>query len=195
MIGDKLFLSAGHCAGIFVSGNGRIRSKEGYDWVGVKSFTLTTQKKADGKRYEDWLLLNSTDNLDGVEPLTLGCTDTVYVGMPIAYAGYPAPIEYGMGLGHIMSVNPVHTYFNNLDFVIDVHAAPGASGSPVINLETGHVIGVLTEGVPSRVGFFAVGIEHISNLDLCDEAIAKEKKADEGGDPVLGNPDELASPF
>jgi V8-like Glu-specific endopeptidase len=97
--------------------------------------------------------------------------------MPIAYAGYPGPSDFTFATGYVTSVKKLRTGINKLDFTIDVHAAPGSSGSPIISLDTGLIIGVLIEGVYApRVGAFMVGVESVRSLDLCEGRFDSEHK-------------------
>lgn len=172
-IGPGQFLTAFHClqwGETITLQNGRI--------LKIKSVLATMQpkpvdtaNKAKKERDEDWAILNTVDDDESVVALELGCNDTPYLGMQVAYAGFPAPTQYAYGSGHITSVFPMDGTSNNLDYAMDVHAAPGASGSAVISMDTGRVIGILTEGVPSRVGFYMVGIESVKNLDACGPGI------------------------
>jgi V8-like Glu-specific endopeptidase len=165
-IGPSQFLTAGHC---LISGekltmpNGRI--------LKIKSVLAAFEEKATvggvSGRDEDWAVLNTVEDDASVVPLELGCAEEPYLGQEIAYAGFPYPTQYALGLGRVTSIKPVLGGRNNLDYAMDVHAAPGASGSAVISLDTGKVVGVLTEGVPARTGFFMVGFESIKNTDMC----------------------------
>ena len=166
-IGPSQFLTAKHC---LVDGqaielpNGR-RLK-------VKS-ALVAQEIKDSVagragRDEDWAIINTVEDEPTVQILVLACGEEPYLGQEVAYAGFPHPTQYALGLGRVTSIKPVLERANNLDYVMDVAAAPGASGSPVISLDTGAVIGILTEGVFSRFGPFMVGFESIQNLDACE---------------------------
>ncbi len=165
----KTYLTANHCARS-IDSNTRLVSNFSNDYLYVRSVIRTTQEKNSGNRDEDWAILNTSTENEELSSLVLGCDEEVYLGMPIAYAGYPAPMDFAFGIGTVMSLNKVSNSRNDLDFIVDVQAAPGASGSPIISLDTGNVIGVLTEGVSSsRRGAFGVGIEHIANLDICED--------------------------
>lgn len=162
-VGPHQYMTARHC----VQSSMKIESRLHTMWP--RSVLMAWQKKEDGKRKEDWAIVNTSTDTDDVASLTLGCTEEVYLGMPVAYAGYPVPTKFAFGMGHVTSILPMDNRNNNLDYAMDVAAAPGASGSPVISMDTGHVIGILTEGVSNRrIGAFMVGMEAISNLDICD---------------------------
>lgn len=166
-IGPRLFLTAKHCK-MGIGSNTRI--VHGTFAQFIRSLTFPTQEKSTGRREEDWMFLNASYSNEDIAELYLGCDDEIYLGMPIAYGGYPQPLNFTMAIGRIISLEKVDSYRHNLDFVIDVHAAPGSSGSPIINLDTGNVIGILTEGVSAaRAGAFAIGVEHVGNLDICED--------------------------
>ncbi|MCH8022369.1 MAG: trypsin-like peptidase domain-containing protein [Thaumarchaeota archaeon] len=168
-IDTKVFLTAAHCASD-VNNDTRLTSKYSEKYQFIRSVLRTTQEKKDGDRVEDWAIMNTVEENDELSALVLACDEEIYLGMPIAYAGYPAPMDFAFGIGTVMSLNKVKNRSNDLDFVVDLQAAPGASGSPIISLDTGNVIGILTEGVyASRAGAFGVGIEGIANLDLCED--------------------------
>ncbi len=183
----KTYLTAGHCTRS-IDSNTRLVSNYSHDYLYVRSFIRTTQEKNSGNRDEDWAILNTSAENEELFSLDLGCDEEVYLGMPIAYAGYPAPMDFAFGIGTVMSLNKVSNNLNDLDFIVDVQAGPGASGSPIISLDTGNVIGVLTEGVyASRAGAFGVGIEHIANLDICEDYL-KENSSSEKDDRDIVSP-------
>jgi V8-like Glu-specific endopeptidase len=170
-IGPKQFLTALHCVGYgdkVTLSNGRI--------LKIKSVLAGLQEKPSAYnvsgRDEDWAIINTKDDDDTVVALEIGCSEEVYLGQEIAYAGFPHPTQYALGFGKITTVKPVLGGRNNLDYGMDVHAAPGASGSAVISVDTGKVIGILTEGIAARTGFFMVGLESVKNMDVCETAPA-----------------------
>ncbi len=174
----KVFLTAGHCTQT-VDSNTRLTSKYSDKYQFIRSVLIATQEKRSGDREEDWAILNTVDENEELSPLVLGCDEKVYLGMPVAYAGYPSPMDFAFGIGTVMSLNKVSDKRHDLDFVVDVQAAPGASGSPIISLDTGHVIGILTEGVSAfRAGAFGIGIEHIANLDICEDSLKENVSGD-----------------
>ncbi len=180
-IGPATFLTAAHCARA-LKGNYRVEHGSHYQFI--KSITITVSEKADGKRSEDWAILHATTENSALTPLSLACDEPIYLGMPIAYAGFPDPVNFAFGMGYVASVNPLENRVNDADFAIDVQAGPGASGSPIISLDSGRVIGVLTEGVfrPKRTPFL-VGVESIRSLDLCDGKTNPQPTADTPATP------------
>jgi V8-like Glu-specific endopeptidase len=165
-IGPGQFLTAFHC----LNGGIKIETQKGRI-LKIKSVLAAFEEKKPkagrGDRDEDWAIINTVEDDESVMTLDLGCDEKLYLGQGIAYAGYPYPTQYAFGVGHITGLLPL-VRGGNHDFQTDVHAAPGASGSAVISLDTGRIIGVLTEGVPSQAGFFMVGMESVTSLDACD---------------------------
>ena len=168
-IGPATFLTAAHCARSLSDNFRLINNHNKWSYQFIRSITITVSEKEDGNRQEDWAILHAETEDKGLSALSLGCSESIYLGMPVAYAGYPNPVDFAFGLGYVASVNKVDARGSNADFLIDVQAAPGASGSPVISLDTGSIIGILTEGIGAKNrGFFLVGIESIKSLTLCD---------------------------
>jgi V8-like Glu-specific endopeptidase len=185
-IGPTQYLTAQHCLAFGEKvelPNGRL--------LKIVSILTSLEEKAAVKdsgssRGEDWAIFNVAEEDNSVTALELGCTEELYLGQGIAYAGYPFPTQFAFGTGHITGVMPLlREVGGGNDFQTDVHAAPGASGSAVISLDTGKIVGILTEGVPSRIGFFMVGMESVKSLDACSTATAATK-------PVAPTADALA---
>ncbi len=181
-IGKKTFLTARHCVSN-LSANYRVDKDFEYQYV--KTILVTVSSKGRSRK-EDWAILNMITENTKLKTLRINCTEEIYLGMPVAYAGYPEMINFAFSSGQVTSVNPPDGRGMNSDFAVDLAAAPGASGSPIISLDTGNIIGILTEGVfSSRAGAFMVGIESIANLDLCDPQILRRNSGlddiNEGG--------------
>lgn len=169
-IGPAEFLTAGHCVRGLKS-DYRLLAQANTETV--ISVTTGVARK-DQNRTEDWALLHTATPNDSWDALALGCDEEPYLGMPIAYMGYPSGVQRMFAVGYISSLTPRENNrkpIGNSDYIVDLTGAPGASGSPIISLETGHIIGILTEGVIDRnVGVFAVGIESIKWLDRCSRS-------------------------
>ena len=168
-VGDRQFTTAKHCASL---ANSEYKVSFNNHMSFARSILLSVVDK------EDWAVVSMTTTNDKISSLPLGCNEELYLGMPVAYAGYPAPLKFTMGLGSVVSVLPVKSIRSKADFMIDVAAAPGASGSPIISLDTGNVVGILTELIRNpKSGFFIVGIESIKSTYMCDGTDADQKKA------------------
>lgn len=179
-IGPATFLTAAHCARAL---RDNYRVEHGYAYQYIKSITITVSEK-DYQRTEDWAVLHATTVNEDLKTLSLGCTEDIYLGMPVAYAGFPGPVDFAFGVGHVASTKKMRNSNNGADFAIDVQAAPGASGSPIISLDTGSIIGVLVEGIyAQRAGAFLVGVESIRSLDLCEGAFEPEMLELDAGSP------------
>lgn len=189
-VGPHQYLTAKHCVGRDM----KLNTKSYTMWA--KSVVMAWQEKKRGNRQEDWAIINTATDTEDMKSLTLGCNEEIYLGMRVAYAGYPNPAEFAFGMGSVTSLLPSRNRSNNLDYMMDVHAAPGASGSPVISMDTGHVVGILTEGVTnSRIGAFMVGFESIANIDLCDKYETVEDKEGYLIVRLVDQPVMLVTPF
>jgi V8-like Glu-specific endopeptidase len=166
-IGPGQFLTALHCLAKgekLVMPNGRIL-KIRSALVGFEGKPMTHGVSG---RDEDWAILNTTDDDQYVPALELACTEEAYLGQAVAYMGFPWPTQLMFGLGHVTTVAPMDVNGPNMDIGTDVPAAPGASGSPVISMDTGKILGVLTEGIRgAHREVFVVGIESVKNMDAC----------------------------
>jgi hypothetical protein len=166
-IGPTQYLTALHCAKS-LDMSWRLESSTG-EYVFVRSVLASVSEKSGGGKWrEDWAILNGT-SLNKAPSLPLGCGDTLHVGEPVAYLGFPEGLTRAFGKGYISTLEEGSR--NNADFFIDLPVAPGASGSAVISLETGHIIGVLTEGVLTRrtTEFYMTGVESIEHVDTCKD--------------------------
>lgn len=167
-IGDHQFLTAKHCIM-----DAKIILQTGQIFH-VKSAVVAMQEKKDIRsvgrtRHEDWGIYNTVEDDTNMPAMKLACTEDVYLGQAVAYAGFPYPTQYSFAMGHVTSLKSVLSAGNNLDYAMDVHASPGSSGSAVISMDTGNIIGILTEGImEDRAGVFMIGMESIKNLDACD---------------------------
>lgn len=172
-IGPGAFLTARHCIDPtmkFLTKSGQILTP--------RSVYAGMEKKKDGKRYEDWAIVYTSQDDTSIPVLPLGCERDIYLGMDVAYGGYPVPTRYTLAFGAVVSIGPLYSQGNNADYVMDIAASPGSSGSPVISMETGEVVGILTEGVfADRAGVWAIGFESIKSLDVCSEPPTAVTKA------------------
>lgn len=192
-IGEREWLTAGHCAAFGL----KLELSDGtYLWT--RSLTVAVSEKADGRRLEDWAILHTTEYSPDTPALELACGEKIYQGQPIAYFGFPHPTEKSYLQGYIASVRKVRTSYNDSDWVIDVPAAGGASGSAIVDRNTGKIIGVLTEGIlgdRQSVGFYLTGAESVQNLDQCEDwnKAMEEWDEDEMGDFTEPMPEDPTS--
>lgn len=160
-VGPTEYLSARHCTQRLADD---YELKLGYTYQFPSSVTIGLN---DG---DDWAVLNVSEEDEEIGSLGLGCDEEVYLGMPVAYMGYPDPVDRAFSVGYVSSVNPTTERMMNTDFVVDVQASHGASGSPIISLDTGNVVGVLIEGVRGGAGFFMIGAQEVADTPLCGKA-------------------------
>lgn len=168
-IGPLHYLTALHCAAR-LDVNMKLISMEG-EYVFIRSILASTGEKSrvEGRRRrEDWAILVAATT-SKAPWLPLGCGEKPYLGQQVAYIGFPQDIERQFGMGYVAATGPARS--NGSDFFIDVPGAPGSSGSAIVSLDSGNIIGVLTEGVMNTrtTEFFLVGVETIESLDVCED--------------------------
>ena len=165
-IAPRQYLTALHCAQNLKT-NYRLESEQG-EYAFIRSVIASvTEKKGPGKDQEDWAILVATGDNDAPS-LPLGCGDLHYIGEPIAYTGFPEGLIRAFAAGYISTFKGTA---NNADFFVDAPVAPGASGASIISLDTGHIIGVVTEGVVNTRTreFYLTGIESVEHVDQCKD--------------------------
>lgn len=164
-IAPRQWLTAGHCIAYDV----KIETANG-DYLFPQSWTVGVSKKGDNIRREDWAIINTTTEAKDVPALELACGEDIYAGQKVAYVGFPYSVERGYFEGYITSVRKSTKPWNNADWIIDIRAAGGASGAALVDMKSGQVLGVLTEGVTSpRNPFYLTAAESVQNVDSCKD--------------------------
>lgn len=171
---EKVFVTAGHCRSS-VNTSVQIKQSGKYDYTYIKSISLPISSQKGGGKDEDWMVLHTEDVMDDMVALPIGCGDELKMGEPVAIGHYPAGLDFSVSFGHIMTLD-VDNNRSNAVIATDAAAAPGSSGAPVISMETGRVIGMVIEGIVSRFGAFAVGLESVENLDLCENLVKEDER-------------------
>jgi hypothetical protein len=159
-VAPAAYLTAGHCVETNVS----------RDFLRVGSRRLFIRryiKPSDPK--DDWTIIKTGYNDPSLRAINVGCDEKIYLGMPVAYAGYPSPLDLTMVMGRVISILPTRGEWSRSDFVLDTPGNRGVSGSPVISLNTGNVIGIVIEGLGDRTHRYAMGVNSIKNTSLCRE--------------------------
>lgn len=181
MIGPREYLTAKHCL------SQGIKIEYEFSTLWPKSIEVPLQEKeGPGGRSEDWAIVRVTDDApEGLSEATLGCTEEIYVGMPVATMGYPTEHDRIYLEGYVSGLKPVSGGRGswNLDFTVDMRVGSGSSGGGLISLDTGDLVGVVIERTFDGIrGQLQTGIESVKNLDICENA-AEKAKADAEKDP------------
>jgi len=163
-IGPKEFMTAGHCT--TPSTSNKIEGANGLGYH-FQSYVTKGSRKKDHNRVEDWGIIHTSTDDDAIGTLELSCGEVLYPGLMVSYFGYSADSKGVFGMGRITTLEQPGGR-NDADFGIIVPAAPGSSGSAIVSLDSGKVIGILTEGVAaSRAGIYMIGVESIENVPQC----------------------------
>ena len=166
---DKVFVTAAHCRGT-VSSSVQIKQSTNYGYTYVKSIVLPVSTEKSNGKDEDWMIMNTEETMDEMVALPIGCGDGVKIGEQVAIGHYPAGLNFSVSFGTVMTLD-ITSSRNRAVIATDAAGAPGSSGAPVISMETGRVIGIVTEGLVSRFGSFAMGLEDINIIDLCENLV------------------------
>ena len=182
LIAPDRALTAKHC--INPGGKMRVEAPQ-IGWLFGKSVLMSLEQK------EDWAVLNLAEEAKDMFYLNLGCTEELYPTKPVAYMGYPDGIQraFFTGMLSVEADGRLSGYRkrHGADWFLTPEVAGGSSGSPVISMETGAVIGIITEiAATPRAGGFLAGMENIANTDLCDAAVKAAEEAEEMGEDDAG---------
>lgn len=165
-VGENLYLTARHCTESLDEFN--LRFDPTFELSYPKSATLPIGTKEPDDRKFDWALIETHVEMESVAAANYGCEEEIYLGMPVATFGYSGRTQPSFSAGYVASLTPGKRP-NQFDFAVDLQIAPGASGSAVISLDTGDIIGVITEIVPApRAGVYLTGAQLMSQTSLCD---------------------------
>lgn len=192
LIGPRQALTARHCVSDATSKY--VIERESQKFY-PRSVLTSLQDGSPRDGLEDWAILNLATPAASVPTLTLGCSDDVYVGLPVAYFGHPAPFKSIFRVGYVTSLETRTALPGGRKLPFDVQTSlqvsGGGSGSAVLNLETGRVIGVMTHFTAApRSGsgtLFGSGFQAITGTDFCEDAHETDAQR------LHGEP--LASPF
>lgn len=161
MIGKNTYISAAHCA---IENLPMYIVNDDLDFVAVD--------RVDASATRDWMIIYTKEDVPSVVPVAISCsTEPWYIGMPVAYLGYPWPLDRYYSQGVIINVEPYRGIEGDHPMNIplsSLNGGPGASGSGIINLLTGELIGVLSTGLPSSRGnLMGAGITSITDIPQC----------------------------
>ena len=167
-VADKTFVTAKHCAS-GINSNITVRQLgDTWDSSTVRSVTIPIGSDKEGNKDQDWITYTIHDTMKDMVALPRGCGHELKIGEPIAIGHYPAGLNFSVSFGSVITLDTDLGRRSNAVIAIDGAAAPGSSGAAVISMETGKVIGIIIEGIVSRFGAFAIGLESVDNFYLCD---------------------------
>lgn len=159
-VAHGVYLTARHC--IRDVDTSYIVNKNG-DFVSVIDTKLSDDK--------DWAIIYTLADPEHVVPLPIDRDfGDLKVGDRIAYLGYPFPLTRYYSEGIVANVTRDYRGRTHLpDEVIlpltSLRGGPGSSGSAIIDMRTGHIIGVLSTGIHSSEGaVLGVGVTSIEDL-------------------------------
>ena len=168
-IGEGSYLTALHCVRGLAT-DMKVVSPGHDDNPVVGAYAPLVSKKLENQNKQarqDWAVLYTEKVNDEIPSVPLACGEEVYMGQPIAYMGYGVPLNLGFFAGHVVSVNSSTRAFRgaNFDFAVSTLVSGGASGSALLSLDTGKIIGVVTEFVPAdRDISHATGIQQTGQV-------------------------------
>lgn len=166
-LGPRQWVTARHCV---ISLDHAYSITAGLNTLYVRSI-LVSGEKAKGKDHiEDWAILNVNQDSPDVPILEVACAHAPEIGEAVAYAGYPAlgkDQELIFAIGYITGISSLrdHPWTFSANFAV----GGGASGSPVVNNETGKVIGIVTKALYLQDGNTLAGIEAAKGFDRCED--------------------------
>jgi V8-like Glu-specific endopeptidase len=94
------------------------------------------------------------------------------IGTPVLSVGWPAmALDWSMSTGYVSGTRTNTRKGLNLIPTNLFGAAEGTSGSPVLNLETGKVWGIITSGARGQMGLFSVLVTPLRDTPLCPSGL------------------------
>ena len=169
--GTKEFLTAKHCV-VGLSPNE----------MAVPFYIKWKEEKARINKFvtgegQDWANIYIEKDIDGMSALPLDCISSPYLSQQVAsLSSHPAAISSVYLEGEVASLGGWERGNWDADFLVTLRADAGTSGSPVIDRDTGKVIGILVEiffggNPPYNDFFFLSGVESIKHVSKCKENI------------------------
>lgn len=156
-VDKQRYVTAKHC---MLSLHNSYKIRGGKEWSRVRTVTYPFNEQ------QDWVEFTVSKEHKEIKALELGCKTPLHVGMPVAYAGHPVPMKNFFSAGYVTTtVRPDYDGVDS-DFTTNLTASGGASGSPVMSIETNRVVGILIEGLGSSRNI--TGAQSIKDVSICD---------------------------
>ncbi len=166
----KVWVTGKHCVGFTgsefkIETNNKTMSKTLF----ARSVTMPLEKSVKKNHKEDWATILVSEETPDIPTLNLCCSFKVTVGEIVAYMGFPVEGGKATQLFSVGAVSSVNLFRSTpYHYAVDFQGGGGSSGSPVITLKTGEVVGFVTKGVVGSAGLIAVGIESVKGMDICE---------------------------
>jgi V8-like Glu-specific endopeptidase len=124
-----------------------------------------------GDQLMDWALLRLDRPIDVAErpPLSLA-PEVAEIGDAVAIVGHPFGLPMKVSTGTVRATPASATYF-----VHDVDTAVGSSGAPVLDLETGGLVGIHVQG-SLRQPFVRDDDDDCNRLTSCDHVVDDDRE-------------------
>lgn len=115
---------------------------------------------------EDWAILHTEKDIN-VPSLDINCHIDLQVGQSIVTAGFPFPAGKSFFQGYIASKEPLRIDGGG-SFFTDLKAASGSSGSPVIETDSGDIVGILVTNITPSNRLLFTGVQTVITQGLCN---------------------------
>ncbi len=194
-MGEMQWATAWHCVALpgkkYEIKTQATTERKYYDYglkLEAKSLLLPAEKADEKDHWEDWAVINVKDESPDVPVLEIQCKYPIALGEQLAYMGFPTVTQgmaqhFSVGIVNAIEKHKKRTYH----FTAQLTGGPGASGSPVISMKTGKVIGMVTRGVSSRGTLLSVGMESVDGMDFCDDEVGEGVVASPGKGGLYGS--------
>jgi S1-C subfamily serine protease len=160
-------------SGFLISADGRIMTAahvvQVADEVSVRFVTgdVVKAKVIASDRGADVALIQAESVPAGIEPATLGDSDSAMVGDQVFVVGAPFGIAHTLTVGHVSARRTPSQLFGGFEQVeilqTDAAINQGNSGGPMFNMR-GEAIGIVSHILSSSGGFQGIGFVITSNL-------------------------------
>lgn len=130
---------------------------------------------------EDWAVFYFEKGWPEVPSLGVNCSWQPTIGDDVAWVGFPAGvgkvISDGYISGDVGSTRDERYDYLDADFFVTGNSVGGFSGSPVLDLKTDTVVGVLVEGIDGVL----IGVDLLTGSGFCNGKMYQAMEASQEG--------------